>query len=89
MTLRDCPLGLDVVVRGVDLEPGHRLRLREMGLRVGVRVRVAQRGAFGGRVVAVAGGRFALDGGTAGAIVVEPAAGPVGAADPARSGAAS
>jgi len=36
-----------------------------MGIQIGTRARVTQRAAFGGRVIAVAGSRFALDGGTA------------------------
>jgi len=42
-----------------------------MGIRLGTLAHVTQQAAFGGRVVAVAGSRFALDGGTAALIDVE------------------
>jgi Fe2+ transport system protein FeoA len=43
-----------------------------MGIRLGTVGRVTQHAAFGGRVIAVAGSRFALDAGTAALIDVEP-----------------
>jgi Fe2+ transport system protein FeoA len=43
-----------------------------MGIRLGTHAHVTQHAAFGGRVVAVAGSRYALDGGTAALIDVEP-----------------
>jgi Fe2+ transport system protein FeoA len=42
-----------------------------MGIRVGSVARVTQHAAFGGRVLAVAGSRYALDAGTAALIDVE------------------
>ncbi len=54
------------------LPAGPAFRLREMGVRRGTLARVTQRAAFGGRVIAVAGSRYALDGGTAALIDVEP-----------------
>ena len=47
------------------------LRMREIGLRPGGTVRVTQRAAFGGRVVAIGAARLAVDGETAGCIDVE------------------
>src|SRR5665647_3130049 len=48
----DCPLDTDVLVRAVRFEADVALRMREMWLRPGGTVRVVQRAAFGGRVVA-------------------------------------
>jgi Fe2+ transport system protein FeoA len=45
-----------------------------MGIRLGTVAHVTQHAAFGGRVLAVAGSRYALDGGTAALIDVEPVA---------------
>jgi ferrous iron transport protein A len=42
-----------------------------MGIRLGTLAYVTQQAAFGGRVVAVAGSRYALDGATAALIDVE------------------
>jgi len=71
MTLRDGPLGAELRVTGVRLPAAAAFRLHEMGIRLGTQARVTQRAAFGARVIAVAGSRFALDGGTAGLIDVE------------------
>jgi ferrous iron transport protein A len=54
------------------LDDATRRRLRELGLSLGARVRVVQRGAFGGRVVAVGADRFALDGRTCRSLEVVP-----------------
>ncbi len=72
MTLREGPLGTALKVTGVRLPATAAFRLNEMGIRLGTVVRFTQRAAFGGRVVAVAGSRYALDGGTAALIDVEP-----------------
>jgi ferrous iron transport protein A len=72
MTLREGPLGKELQVTGVRLPASAAFRLNEMGIRLGTVARVTQRAAFGGRVVAVAGSRYALDGGTAALIDVEP-----------------
>ena len=72
MTLRDGPMGTELQVTGVRLPAAAAFRLHEMGIRLGTVARVTQRAAFGGRVVAVAGSRYALDGGTAALIDVEP-----------------
>lgn len=74
MTLQDSPLGAPLRVTGVRLPAAAAFRLTEMGIRLGTFARVTQRAAFGGRVVAVAGSRYALDGGTAALIDVEPVA---------------
>jgi Fe2+ transport system protein FeoA len=58
-------------VTGVRLSTADAFRLNEMGIRLGTVARVTQHAAFGGRVVAVAGSRYALDGGTASLIDVE------------------
>ena len=72
MTLRESPLGAELRVTGVRLTAAAAFRLNEMGIRIGTLAHVTQQGAFGGRVVAVAGSRYALDGGTAALIDVEP-----------------
>ena len=73
MTLPESPLGAQVRVTGIRLPASAALRLSEMGIRLGTLAHVTQVAAFGGRVVAVAGSRYALDGGTAALIDVEPA----------------
>jgi ferrous iron transport protein A len=72
MTLPESPLGAELRVTGVRLAAADALRLNEMGIRLGTLGHVTQHAAFGGRVVAVAGSRYALDGGTAALIDVEP-----------------
>jgi len=73
MTLPESPLGAELRVTGIRLPAADAFRLEEMGVRLGTRARVTQRAAFGGRVIAVAGSRFALDGETAALIDVEHA----------------
>ena len=73
MRLRESPPGEPFRVSSIRLSASAALRLSEMGIRVGTLAHVTQRAAFGGRVVAVAGSRFALDGTTAGLIDVESA----------------
>jgi len=60
-------------VTGIRLPPVSAFRLNEMGMKVGSVAHVTQKAAFGGRVVAMDGSRFALDGGTAALIDVERA----------------
>ena len=72
MTLPECPLGATLRVTGVRLTASDAFRLNEMGIRLGTVAHVTQHAAFGGRVLAVAGSRYALDGGTAALIDVEP-----------------
>jgi ferrous iron transport protein A len=71
MTLPESPVGAEVRVTGVRLSVADAFRLNEMGIRRGTLGHVTQYAAFGGRVLAVAGSRYALDGGTAGLIDVE------------------
>jgi len=72
MTLPESPVGAHLRVMGVRLPAADAFRLNEMGIRLGTLAHVTQRAAFGGRVIAVAGSRYALDGGTAALIDVEP-----------------
>jgi ferrous iron transport protein A len=72
MTLQESPLGAQLRVTGVRLSAVYSLRLNEMGIRCGTLAHVTQHAAFGGRVIAVAGSRYALDAGTAALIDVEP-----------------
>jgi len=72
VTIPDCPLGAELRVTGVRLSAPDAFRLNEMGIRLGTLARVTQHAAFGGRVIAVAGSRYALDAGTAALIDVEP-----------------
>jgi ferrous iron transport protein A len=71
MTLPESPLGAELRVIGVRLPAADAFRLNEMGIRPGTLAHVTQCAAFGGRVIAVAGSRYALDGGTAALIDVE------------------
>jgi ferrous iron transport protein A len=72
MTLPESPVGARLRVTGVRLSPADAFRLNEMGIRLGTLGHVTQHASFGGRVLAVAGSRYALDGGTAALIDVEP-----------------
>ena len=72
MTLPESPLGAALRVTGVRLPASDAFRLNEMGIRLGTYAHVTQHAAFGGRVIAVAGSRYALDGRTAALIDVEP-----------------
>ena len=65
-------MGAELLVTGLRLPAEDAFRLNEMGIRLGTVARVTQHAAFGGRVIAVAGSRYALDGGTAALIDVEP-----------------
>jgi ferrous iron transport protein A len=72
MNLPEIPLGAELRVTGVRLPAADAFRLNEMGIRLGTTAHVTQHAAFGGRVIAVAGSRYALDAGTAALIDVEP-----------------
>jgi ferrous iron transport protein A len=74
MTLPESRLGAKLRVTGVRLAPSDAFRLNEMGIRLGTVAHVTQQAAFGGLVIAVAGSRYALDGGTAALIDVEAVA---------------
>ncbi|MFR0590199.1 FeoA family protein [Bifidobacterium thermophilum] len=71
-TLEHCPVGQDMRVTGVHMDERHVLRMLELGIRAGGRVRVTQRANFGGRVIAVGTGRIAIDAQTAQSITVRP-----------------
>lgn len=60
MDLSQLDEGVEATVVALS-SPEQELRLRELGLRPGARVRVTLHAAFGGRVVAVGADRFALD----------------------------
>ncbi|HQY32976.1 FeoA family protein [Actinotalea sp.] len=70
MQLRACPVGAEVEIVALGLPDGALLRMGEMGLRAGSRVRVTHRAPLGGRVVAVGTARLALDGATAASVEV-------------------
>ena len=70
MDLGHLMTGTDGRVTSVNLDHGTRLRMSELGLRPGVRVRVTHRAAFGGRVLAIGTDRFAVDARTCGLIEV-------------------
>ena len=72
MTLPESPPGAELRVIGVRLAAADAFRLKEMGIQPGTLAHVTQHAAFGGRVIAVAGSRFALDATTAALIDVEP-----------------
>ena len=71
MTLDLAPLGtpLTLVSTGVDAALGR--RLATLGLRRGVRVAVLQKLSSGGRIVAVGGGRIAVERGVLSRLVAE------------------
>ena len=75
MTLPESPLGAELRVTCVRLPAADAFRLNEMGIRLGTIAHVTQHAAFGGRVIAVAGSRYALDGRTAALIDVEHVSG--------------
>ena len=56
----------------VAVPPAQRLRLAELGLRPGVRVRVLGRTVGGGRVLGLGATRLAVDRGIAAGLIVEP-----------------
>ncbi len=72
MTFRNCPACCPLRITQVLLSDEAAFRLSEMGIRVGSTAQVTHRAAFGGRVVDVAGGRLAIDQGTADLIHVSP-----------------
>ncbi|MBN2176665.1 MAG: ferrous iron transport protein A [Demequinaceae bacterium] len=71
MLLIDLTPGVDARVTGVRASGGDSLRLTEIGLRPGEKVRVVQRAGLGGRLIALGCGRIAVDAGTARRIEVE------------------
>jgi ferrous iron transport protein A len=71
MTLRDCPPGVEVLLRELAAEGADRRRLLEWGFVPGVRLRLVARSLAGGLVVAVGDARVALDAGVARSLIVE------------------
>jgi len=59
-------------VRSVSTASTLALRLRELGLRPGARVRLAARGSAGVHIVAIGASRIAIDRATAQLIEVDP-----------------
>lgn len=84
MNLGEWPVATAGRVVSVDLDRRNRLRLGALGVRPGSVVRIAYRAAFGGRVVTVGAGPFALDASTCAHIEVA-APGPATVAAIARS----
>jgi Fe2+ transport system protein FeoA len=74
ITLRDCVPGDRLRLRRLRVRAADRLRLLELGFVPGASLRVIARGATGGLLVGLGDARVALDGGTAGSLLVEPAA---------------
>lgn len=72
MTIRAAPIGADLVLVRADVEPALARRLGVLGLRAGAHLTVLRRTVGGGRTIAVAGSRIALDRGLADALLAEP-----------------
>ncbi|MCN9243806.1 ferrous iron transport protein A [Streptomyces sp. RY43-2] len=72
MRLRDCAPGDRLTLRRLRVRAGERLRLLELGFVPGALLHVIARGATGGLLVGLGDARVALDGATAGALLVEP-----------------
>ena len=80
MNLACCTVGEQARIIDVEVEPGLRLRLRELGLRPGALVQITHDAGRQGRVLAVGAERFALDARTCTLVAVERVepGGPVG-----------
>jgi len=61
MTLDQAPLGAPLTLLAAGVDPALGRRLATLGLRRGVRLSCVQRLASGGRIVAVGGGRIAIE----------------------------
>ncbi|HET9128395.1 MAG TPA: FeoA family protein [Propionibacteriaceae bacterium] len=72
--LGEAPVRTPLTLRRSDGTPDFRRRLATLGLRRGAEVIVVHRTVGGGRIVAVAGARIALDRGVLARLFVEPAA---------------
>lgn len=72
--LSKCPRNSYGRLVRIDVDPAHRLRLQELGLRPGTEFYLANRAAFGGVVLNIAGTRVAVDARSAKRIDVEVAA---------------
>lgn len=74
ITLDLAPLGTPLTLLSAGVDPALGRRLATLGLRRGVRVAVVQKLASGGRIVAVGGGRIAVERGVLSRLVAEVAA---------------
>ncbi|MFJ9448074.1 ferrous iron transport protein A [Kitasatospora sp. NPDC101235] len=73
MRLRDCTPGDRLTLCRLRVRAADQLRLLELGFVPGALLQVVARGATGGLLVGLGDARVALDGATAGALLVEPA----------------
>ncbi|HEX2857231.1 MAG TPA: FeoA family protein [Propionibacteriaceae bacterium] len=73
-SLGEAPVRTPLTLRRSDGTADFRRRLSALGLRVGARVTVVHQTVGGGRIVAVAGARIALDRDVLARLVVESAA---------------
>lgn len=74
MLLSKCPRNSRGRLVSIDVDPAYRLRLQELGLRPGAEFFVANRAAFGGVVINIAGTRIAVDARSAKRIDIEEVA---------------
>lgn len=74
MLLSKCPRNSRGRLVSIDVDSAYRLRLQELGLRPGAEFFVANRAAFGGVVINIAGTRVAVDARSARHIEVEEVA---------------
>lgn len=74
MTLDLAPLGTPLTLLSAGVDPALGRRLATLGLRRGVRVALVRKLAAGGRIVAVGGGRIAIERGVLAQLHVEVAA---------------
>ena len=81
-TLAAVAAGVPFHVEAVTGPPTIRRRMAELGLRAGTIVTVLQRTAGGGRLLAVAGARIAVDAATAGRVLGQPLGQRTGGAPP-------
>ncbi len=61
MLLASCPRNTRARLKVINVDPAHRLRLQELGMRPGAEFHVTNRAAFGGVVINIAGTRIAVD----------------------------
>lgn len=73
MRLSDCRRLERARLVHIDVDPAFRLRLQELGVRVGAEFQLVNRAAFGGVVMNIAGTRIAVDRRSAAGIEVEVA----------------
>lgn len=74
LTLDLAPLGTPLTLVSAGVDPALGRRLATLGLRRGVRVALVRKLAAGGRIVAVGGGRIAIERGVLAQLQVEVAA---------------